>query len=87
MLALCSAKVANFAAAAQSLRQAEILNTRDVVSQLLRIRVLELLGRHDEAIAATARVLKAGATSFQIKNLPDVARLRADPRFSTFLHA
>ncbi len=85
VLALCSAKSADHTSASQSLRQADLLSARDVISQLIRIRVLELLGRRDEAIAAIERALKAGATSFQIKNLPDLTRLRADPRFSPFL--
>jgi eukaryotic-like serine/threonine-protein kinase len=50
----------------------------DLDSQLLKVRILALLGKHDEALAAASVCLARGATPFQFQFMPDIDDLRSD---------
>ena len=59
----------------------------DIDSQLCKARILELLGKRDEAIATIRACLDRGATMFQIKTLTDMGSLLKDPRFEALATA
>ena len=63
-------------------RKAESLGARDLESQLLKVRVLELLGRRKEALAALAICLNRGMTSFEVAYAADLGPLRRDSAYS-----
>jgi serine/threonine protein kinase/Tfp pilus assembly protein PilF len=69
--------------AASLIKKAESLKAGDLDSQLIKARVLELLGQRDEALATIAVCMKKGATKSQIQSTPDLESLRNDPRFKT----
>ncbi|WP_158615302.1 serine/threonine-protein kinase [Acidipila sp. EB88] len=80
LLALCRAE-AHVMDAAMALRKAETLPIDDLDSQLARARALQAMGRRQEARAALKRCLQRGATEFQVRLMPDLSVLQADPRY------
>lgn len=50
-------------------------------SQLYKARILELLGKRDEALTTLAACFQKGATSLQVAPFPDLESLRKDPRY------
>ena len=84
-LALARAKTGELEKSSISLRTAENNFVDDLDSQLIRIRILELLHRHEEALTAACTCLSRGATPFQFQIMPDIDLLRADPKFLALL--
>ena len=81
-LALCRVKVGSARPVLPILARADALHADDMMSQLLRVRILELLGRRNEALSCLAKCAIRGATAFQIAILPDGDALRSDPLYS-----
>ncbi len=50
-------------------------------SQLYKARILELLGKREEALTTLAACFRRGATDIQVAAFPDVQSLRKDPRY------
>jgi eukaryotic-like serine/threonine-protein kinase len=80
LLALYRAKTGD-TASAYAMNKAESFNAVDMTSQLIKIRTLEVLGRRDEALSEIALRLNKGATVFQFQTMPDLGKLRTDPRY------
>ena len=81
LLALLRVKAGDSSASAALIAKAEQFGASDIDSQLLKVRVLELLGHRSEALDVLSRVLERGATVFQAQTLPDLDSLRSDPRY------
>lgn len=81
LLAICRVKLETPELAHALLKKANAQPIGDIDSQLCKARLLELLGRRDEALAIVTACLKRGATSFQIQTMPDMGSLCEDPRF------
>jgi hypothetical protein len=50
-------------------------------SQLYKARILELIGKREEALTTIAACFRKGATELQIVPFPDLQSLRKDPRY------
>lgn len=85
LLALSRAKAGLPGTSASLLAKAEALGASDVGSQLIKVRLLALLNRRDEAFETMASAVARGATSFQFKTMPDLESLRSDPRYGPIL--
>ncbi len=83
--ALYRVKTGSPGGALEFVRKAESLGARDLESQLLKVRVLELLGRRKDALAAVATCLNKGMTTFEIAYTADLQSLRKDPAYSQIL--
>jgi serine/threonine protein kinase/Tfp pilus assembly protein PilF len=81
LLALCSAKTGDTERAITLIAKAESLHSDDMDSQLYKVRILELAGRRDDALATIARCLSRGQTLFRIESMPNLEKLRASPEF------
>ena len=81
VLALCLAKSGEVRQAGALLVGAEAMRANDITSSTLKVRLLELLGRRDEALAAILKALRRGAPVFQFQTMPDLEKLRADSRY------
>jgi tetratricopeptide (TPR) repeat protein len=67
------------------IKKAEGLGADDMDSQLYKARILELLGKRDEALATLAVCFRKGATALQFAPFPDMEALRQDPRYLQLL--
>ncbi len=67
--------------------KAESLGARDLESQLLKVRVLELLGRRKEALAELSILVNRGITGFEVAYTADLQALRKDPAYSQIVKA
>lgn len=67
------------------LKKAERLNSGDVDSQLTRVRIFELLGDRQGALAAATLSLRMGADKFQIQTMSDLESFRNDPRYKALI--
>jgi len=67
------------------IKKAETLGAGDIDSQLAKARVLELLGRRDDALAVLKTCFLKGATDFQVSSAPDLRSLQHDPRYRKLL--
>lgn len=85
LLAFCRAKLGQREGIAALIAKAEGFHADDLPSQLCRARTLALCGKQDEALAVIARCVRRGATAFQLKTMPDLESLRADPRFDQII--
>ena len=81
ILALCCAKTNRKEAALAWISKAEALHADDMYSQLLKVRILELVGRRREALLNLVRCRQRGATAFQLESLLDLEALRRDPLY------
>jgi tetratricopeptide (TPR) repeat protein/tRNA A-37 threonylcarbamoyl transferase component Bud32 len=63
------------------IERAESLGARDLDSQLYKARILELLGKREEALTTLAALFRKGATDLQVVDFPDLQPLRKDPRY------
>ena len=84
-LALAQAKTGDLDKSSSSLRTADHNFAGDIDSQLLKVRILELLHRHDEALTIASACLGRGATPFQFQIMPDIDSLRNDSKFQGLL--
>jgi len=86
-LALYEIKSGNTGNALSHLQKAETLGADDMDSQLHKARILELLGKRDEALATLAACFQKGATDVQTAAFPDMQSLRKDPRYIRLLQS
>ena len=63
------------------IERAESLGARDMDSQIYKARILELLGKREEALTTLAACFQKGATDLQVVEFPDLQPLRKDPRY------
>jgi tetratricopeptide (TPR) repeat protein len=77
-LAFAQAKLQQEDKSLKALTTADDNFSGDLDSQLLKVRTLALLGRHDEALAAASACLARGATPFQFQFMLDIDGLRSD---------
>lgn len=87
LLALYKVKSGRPQEALYLIQKAESLGAGDMDSQLYKIRILELLGKRDEALATLAACVQKGAGALQIAPFPDVQGLRRDPRYRQVLQS
>jgi serine/threonine-protein kinase len=87
LLALYQVKSDGSQNALSLIKKAELLGADDMDSQLSKARILELLGRRDEALATLATCFRKGATRFQIAPTPDLLSLQKDPRYQELLRS
>ncbi len=84
-LALAQARTNRAEACIRSLTFADNNFAGDLDSQLMKLRILVLLGRLDDAFATASACLRRGATAFQFQCMPDMDALRKDSRFTALL--
>ena len=85
LLALYQVKSGTLQNAPSLMKKAEALGADDMDSQLFKARILELIGKRDEALATLAICFRRGATSLQFAPFPDMDSLRRDPRYQEML--
>jgi eukaryotic-like serine/threonine-protein kinase len=81
-LALYRIKTGQPAEAPALLDKAVALGALDHDSMLYKVRILELLGKRDDALSTLATSFKQGTTKFEIEAMPDLLPLRKDARYS-----
>jgi eukaryotic-like serine/threonine-protein kinase len=80
-LALFKVKTGSTAGADSLVKKADVLKAVDMESQLIKVRVMELLGDREAALTTASSCLKRGATVSQMEAIPDLEALRSDPRY------
>jgi serine/threonine protein kinase/Tfp pilus assembly protein PilF len=83
--AFCSAKKGEPDKALTLMAKAESFHAKDMQSQLYKVRLLELVGRRNDALATIASCLVRGPVRFKIESLPDIERLRRSPEFEKIM--
>jgi hypothetical protein len=63
----------------RSLREPNRWELEDMDSQIYKARILELLGKREEALTTLAACFRKGATDLQVAPFPDLQSLRKDP--------
>jgi tetratricopeptide (TPR) repeat protein len=81
LLALYKVKLGSPQNAPLLIERAESLGARDMDSQVYKARILELLGKREEALTTIAACFRKGATDLQLVEFPDLQPLRKDPRY------
>jgi serine/threonine protein kinase/Flp pilus assembly protein TadD len=69
------------------IERAESLGAYDMDSQVYKARILELLGRREEALTTLAACFRKGASDLQLVEFPDVQGLRKDPRYRQLMQS
>ncbi len=81
LLALYQVKSGNRQEAPALLAKSESLTSNDIDSQLYKTRILELLGKRDEALKTLATCVRRGVSDIQVEPQLDLRALRKDPRY------
>jgi len=81
LLALYRVKSGSPQDAPSLIAKAESLGAYDMDSQLYKARILDLLGKREEALTTVAACFRRGATDVQLASFPDLQSLRKDPRY------
>ena len=81
LLALYQVKSGRPQNALSLIQKAESLGAHDMDSQLCKARVLELLGRREQALTTLAACFQKGATDLQLLPFPELQSLRKDPNY------
>jgi eukaryotic-like serine/threonine-protein kinase len=81
LLALYQVKSGRPQNALSLIQKAESLGAHDMDSQLSKTRVLELLGKREQALTTLAACFRKGATDFQLLPFPELQSLRKDPDY------
>jgi serine/threonine protein kinase/tetratricopeptide (TPR) repeat protein len=85
-LTLYHAKLGAHEDAWSAIQKAETLGANDMESQLCKVRILEVLGRRDDALAAIKSCFERGATDAQVSSISDLRSLQSDPRYQSLVH-
>jgi tetratricopeptide (TPR) repeat protein len=85
LLALYQVKAGSPQNALALVQRAESLGAGDMDSQLYKARILELVGRRDEALATLSTCFHRGANDLQMVPFFDMKSLRDDPRYRQML--
>jgi eukaryotic-like serine/threonine-protein kinase len=80
-LALYRIKAGQPGDALAMVHQADLAGAANHDSMLYKVRIFELLGRRDDAIATLATCFKQGTTRFEVESIPDLQALRRDSRY------
>ncbi len=72
--------------ASSLIQKSESLGAGDLDSQLYKVRILELLGKREEALGALGECLRKGSTRYEVEAIPDLQSLRKDPRYLQMLN-
>lgn len=81
MLALYRVKSGTPQTAPSLIEKAQSLGAIDIDSQLYKARILELLGKRQEALTTLDECFHKGASALQVEPFPDMQSLRTDPRY------
>jgi eukaryotic-like serine/threonine-protein kinase len=81
LLALYKVKSGSPEDAPLLIERAESLGAHDMDSQVYKARILELLGKREEALTTLAACFRKGAGDLQLLEFPDLRALRKDPRY------
>jgi eukaryotic-like serine/threonine-protein kinase len=81
LLALYQVKSGRPQNALSLIQKAESLGAHDLDSQLSKTRVLELLGKREQALTTLAACFQKGATDLQLLPFPELQSLRKDPNY------
>jgi len=84
-LAMVEAKLSRFGAADGHIKQAIAVAPENADVRVSEAIVRSLSGRIEEALAALAKALDRGYSSARARDDPDLAPLRADPRFAQLM--
>ena len=87
LLALYRIKSGKPESASALVKKADSLNAADLYSQLSKVRILELLGARDQALATLNTCMERGATSYQMDSSVDLDSLRSDPRYANIMNS
>lgn len=87
LLALYKVKSGSAEDAPLLIARAELLGARDIDSQVYKARILELLGKREQALSTLAICFGRGATDLQVVEFPDLQALRRDPRYRQLARA
>jgi serine/threonine protein kinase/Tfp pilus assembly protein PilF len=85
LLGLCEAKTGASQDARMHLRNGDSLPSGDIDSQMYKARIFETLGQRDDCLRTLASCLRQGATTVQVNLMPEMAQLKADPRYQEIL--
>jgi hypothetical protein len=61
------------------------LPSADIDAQMCKARLFETLGQRDAALTTLASCLRRGASIVQVDLMPEMERLKADPRYREIL--
>ena len=86
LLALYQVKSGDTRNALLYITKAQAIGADDIDSQLTKARILELLGKRDEALETISACFRRGATSYQLAAVPDLRLLQKDPRYIELMH-
>jgi eukaryotic-like serine/threonine-protein kinase len=81
LLALYQVKSGSPRNALSLIQKAESLGAHDMDSQLSKTRILEFLGKREQALTTLAACFQNGATDLQVLPFPDLQSLRKDPAY------
>jgi eukaryotic-like serine/threonine-protein kinase len=81
LLALYQVKSGRPRDALSLIQKAESLGANDMDSQLSKTRILELLGKREQALTTLAACFQKGATDLQLFPFPELQSLRKDPAY------
>ncbi len=81
LLALYEVKSGNLKQAPALIAKSESMGASDIDSQIYKARILELLGRRDEALTTLSACFQRGVSDFQVEPQLDLRSLRKDPRY------
>jgi hypothetical protein len=84
-LGLYEAKIGASQEARTHLHKGESLPSGDLDTELCKARLFETLGQHDAAFNTLASCLRRGASTVQVDLMPEMGRLKADPRYHDLL--
>jgi tetratricopeptide (TPR) repeat protein/tRNA A-37 threonylcarbamoyl transferase component Bud32 len=87
LLALYKVKSGSPQDAPPLIQKAESCGADDMDSQLYKARILELLGKRDDALATLAACFRKGAGPLQIAAFPDMQSLRRDQRYQKMVES
>jgi eukaryotic-like serine/threonine-protein kinase len=87
LLALYKVKSGSPQNAPLLMERAGSLGARDMDSQIYKARILELLGKREEALTTLAACSRKGASDFQLAPFPDMQSLRKDSRYRQIMFA